>query len=85
MFEGVASEFCDGAGHFDTCRAGADDDECEVFLSLVWIIEAFGVFECGEDAGADFGGFLDGFEAGCVLAPMIVSEVGMGYTGCEDE
>jgi hypothetical protein len=54
----------DGAGEFDTCGPAPDDDEVELRMRSLLQRLALRKLEGKEYAAADFGGVLDGLEAG---------------------
>ena len=75
----------DSASEFHAGRAAADDDEAEgrVLAGLEHL--AFGELEGEQDAAADVGRILNGFEARSELGPLGVAEVAMGGAGGDDE
>ena len=83
--KGLASDFGEGAGEFEAGGASSDDDEGEPGACFGFGRGAFGALKGEEKFVADGGGFLNGFEAGSNVAPLIFAEVGGFGAGGDDE
>ena len=78
-------DVADGAGDFDAGGSPADDDEVQFGVGAGFHHFALGQFKGEQDAAANFGCILNGFEAGRVLGPVVLAEVGVGGAGAQDE
>ena len=78
-------DVADGAGKFDAGGPSADDDEVQFGVGAGLYHFALGQFKGEQDAAANFGCVLDGFEAGRELGPVVFAEVGVGGAGAQDE
>ena len=78
-------DIADGACKLDAGGAAADDDEVERRMAARLLHLAFGKLESEQDAAADFGGVFDGLESGSEFGPVVVTKVGVGGAGGEDE
>jgi hypothetical protein len=85
VFQGVVSDFGEGAGEFEAGGTGADDDEGEPGAFFGFGFGALSAFEGVQKLVTHAGGFFDGFEAGGVFAPVVVAVVGGLGTGGDDE
>ena len=75
----------DGSGQLDAGGSTADDDEIERRVPAVLDHLALGQFEGEQDAAANLGGVLDGFETGRKRSPIVAAKVGVGGAGGEHQ
>jgi hypothetical protein len=66
-------------------RAESDDDERQERLPLDGIGLAFRPFERGQEAAANLEGVLERFQPRCGGLPVVVTEIGVRRTGCQDQ
>mgnify|MGYP001238239884 CR=1 FL=1 len=83
-FQGAFGQFGDGAGHFDSGRPAADDNEGQQALPQLGIGRDLGALEGHENLGADRRCVLDLLEAGREGFPAFVA-IGMARSGGDDE
>lgn len=80
-----ASNFGEGTSEFEAGGAGTDDDEGEPGPGFGFRGGSLGALEGVEEFMTDGGGFLNRFQAGCVVAPLVVAVVGGFRAGGDDE
>ncbi len=83
--EALARDLRDGAGHLHARCASSDNREGEEPRALGGIAGELRALERDENMAADAGGILDALEAGCGRGPFVVTEIGMGRAGGDDE
>ena len=83
--EDVAGDLGEGAGHLDSGRAAADDDEREPGPAPLGVVLALGRLEREQHAAADGRGVLDRLEPGRDRGPLVVAEIGVGRAGGDDQ
>ena len=76
--QGVAADFGQSAGQFDSRRAAADNHEVEWRRAFAGGGLALGQFEGEQHAAADFQRIFNRLESGSKGLPLVVSEVGVG-------
>src|SRR5262249_35026990 len=85
LAQSVACELPDLAGHLDTRRARADDDEREPGLALVRVAHGLGRLERAEEAAADEERALERLHLGGGRAPVVVAEVRVARAAGDDQ
>ena len=83
--QGVARNLRQGTGEFDAGRAAADNRESQPRLATLRIRLQFGAFKCGQDLRANGQRVIQGLQAARMFGPIIVTKVGMGRAGGDDE
>ena len=78
-------EFGDGAGHLDTGRTGANDNESEQAPPLRFVLGYFRPFEGRENAGPQPRRIVDLLEARRKGFPVVMAEIGVPRTGSDNE
>ena len=78
MPQRVVRDFGQRARQFHAGGATAHNRKREPLALLLRIRLAFGSLEGEEDLMPDFGGLLDGLQAGCVAPPFVVAEIRIG-------
>ena len=73
------------AGQLHTGRACADDDEGQFTLALFRGLSQLSTLESGNKAGADLKRVVQRLQARGELRKVVVAEVGLAGTGCDDE
>ncbi len=86
MGQGVAADFGQGSGEFDSGGSAADDHKIKRFAGDPPADGlAFGQFEGQQNAAADFERVFDGLEAGSESFPFVVAEIGVAGAGGDDQ
>ena len=75
----------DGAGHLDAGRSAADHREGHQPAALLGIAFVLGTLERHQDAAAQIGGVVDGFQARRIERPVVAAEIGVARAGREHE
>ncbi|SKP19132.1 Uncharacterised protein [Mycobacteroides abscessus subsp. bolletii] len=83
--EGLVGQLGDLSGHLHTGRAGPDHGEGHQLAAPDRVAGTFGLFECAENAPAQFQGIIDGLHARGPFGEMVVSEVGLARSGRHDQ
>ena len=83
--EGAVRELGDLTGHLDARGPGTDDDEGEIAVALGRGSGELGPLEGTEDAATQFEGVIDALHAGGVLSELVVAEVGLPGTCCDEQ
>ena len=81
----LAREFRDGARHFDSRRAAADDDEAQQPLARRGVVLDLSLFEGQQYAPANQRRVVDAFESGGVSRPIVVRKVAVRRPGRYDQ
>ena len=71
----IAAHLTDGSGQFHAGRSTTDNHERQISATILRIRGALGIFECRQDAAADFRGLFQRLQPRRVFLPIIVSEV----------
>src|SRR5205085_11540978 len=83
--ERVLGDLAHGAGHLDTGRAAADDDEAQPRMTFRLDGRTLGALECADDARADVERVGERLQSRRVTLPLVVAEVAVRRPGGDDQ
>ncbi|MCW0450731.1 hypothetical protein NB706_003565 [Xanthomonas sacchari] len=85
VLQRVPGDLRQGAGQLDPGGAAADDGEAEPGRARGGVGFRFGTFERQQQVPAQLQRVVQGLQAGCVRGPVVVTEIGMGGAGGDQQ
>ena len=85
MLESVVGDLSQSPSQFDACRSSTYNDECQQGAEVFDIGFPFRSLKCVKNAPPNFNGVFNRLKARGKGFPMVVAEIMVTRTGCDDQ